>query len=344
MRSFEPYKPKNFSSLKVSPSRVNALLQCGVAFEKKYLKGEPEERSGSAALFGSVMHEALERWAMNRQASLLTLVRAAWLEVTEGTVVNDFLGAYGALSTQAIRLEHEIREEWASRGKESKAPRMTKQWKDSTLAGKIGALLHEYYDRLNNESPWSFSENDPLPGLYDESLVLSKRYEAKWRGLPSALYTELAFDVKWGEDGFLLNGYIDAIEPVLDEDGEIEAVLVTDYKTYRKEPAAAKDERQFVIYDVAVRGMVERGDLELPDVPIFVCMDYVRLLDRKVGAVTQAGYDKLLTELRGYKVIVDAGVFLPAEKNRNPDFCPYGESCCLRQTTCEMLDVKWPVA
>jgi hypothetical protein len=26
---------------------------------------------------------------------------------------------------------------------------------------------------------------------------------------------------------------------------------------------------------------------------------------------------------------VVAGVFLSAEKNRNPDFCPYPENCCL---------------
>jgi hypothetical protein len=343
MRTHEGYDPSTFNSLKVSPSRINALLQCGVAFEKKYLKGEPEEKSGSAALFGSVMHEALEKWAMNRKSSLLSNVRAAWLVVTEGTVVNDFLGAYGALSTQAIRMEHQIREEWAAKGKESKAPRMTKQWKDSAVAAKIGALQYAYFEKLNAHSPWTFTENDPLPGLYDESLVLAKRYEAKWSNLPNALYTELAFDVKWGPEEFLLNGYIDAIEPVYDKDGALEAILVTDYKTYRKEPAAAKDERQMVMYDIAIKTMIERGEMpELAGLPIFPCMDYVRLLDRKVVAVTQDGYDRLLKELQTYKTIVDARAFMPAEKNRNPDFCPYGDSCCLKTTTCEPMDVAWP--
>lgn len=334
------YDPATFSSLKVSPSRVNSLVQCGVAFERKYVQGVPEERSGSAALFGSVMHDAVERWALNRSTPLISLVRSAWLDVTEGTVLNDFIGAYGALSGEAIRLEHAIRQSWAAKGKESKAPRMTKEWKESDVYRKINRLLGQWWDKLD-ASPWKFAENDPITALYDESLVLGKRYEQRWKGLPAALYTELAFDVRW-RHGFLLNGYIDAIEPVLDpDDGQLIAIAVVDYKTYRKEAVADKDRRQMTMYDVAVRAMIERGELDLPDVPIFICMDYMRLLDRKVAAVTTDAYDLLETELLAYQSIVDGGLYLPAEKNRNPDFCGYGAECCLRREVNRPVEIAW---
>lgn len=342
MRVFEPYNPANWDPKKISPSRLNSLVQCGTAFEMKYLQGLPEEQSGSASLFGSVMHEALEKWAPNRKAPLIQLVRAAWLSCTAGTVVADFLGAYAALSVRAIRMEQEVRDEWAAQGKESKAPRMTAQFKKSDVARAIGKLQHEYYVRLNEGSPWKFTEYDPLPSLYDESLVLAKRYEAKWKGLPAPLYVELAFDVRWRHD-FLLRGHIDAIEPLLNKKGDVEGILVTDYKTYKNPPAPAKDERQLVIYDVVVRELIARGEIELPDVPIFVCMDYVRLFERHVAAVTTAGYDKLERELLSYEAIVTAGAFLPAEKGRNPDYCGYGpDKCCLTCPTSRDVEVSWP--
>jgi hypothetical protein len=86
--------------------------------------------------------------------------------------------------------------------------------------------------------------------------------------------------------------------------------------------------------------MIERGDLELPDVPILVCMDYVRLLERSVRAVTTAAYDKLAAELLVYKAKVEGKLFLPAEKNRNPDFCGF-EDCCLKRTLMTEVEVDW---
>ncbi len=331
--STEPFDPA-----KVSPSRVNSLLQCGVAFEKKYIQHIPEARSGSAALFGSVMHEALEHWCVNRSSDLLTLVRGAWLKVTEGTSVNDFIGAYQALSVKAIRTEHEIREARP----EIVKPRMTKDWKTSHVAKEIDKLMVTWLPRLAAESPWRFNDKPnkagfveaELPALYDESLVLARRYQARWGHLPQALYSEFAFDVKW--NNFLLNGYIDAIEPVNDSKGKLAAILITDYKTYRKEPAEAKDWRQACIYDVSVRELLARGDLTLPDVPLFVCFDYVRLCKdvpqpRKIWRITEADHKRLLSELTNYTKMVTQEIFLPAEKNRNPDFCPYPDDCCLKK-------------
>src|SRR3954467_10071583 len=255
-------EPETFSPRKVSPSRVEALNQCGVAFKMKYVDGLPEERSGSAALRGSVYHGALEKWTPDRDADLLTLVRSAWLTETEGTPVKDFLGEYAAFSVAAIKQEHAIREAWKARGKESKAPRMTKEWKDSKVAKDIGRLLAGWIDRLN-ESHWQFTERDPLPGLYDESLVWARRYQAKWGHLPKSIYTEFAFNVEWR--GFHLNGYIDVVEPLISPEGELQGVGITDYKTYAALPEAKmKDWRQLVTYDVAIHDLLKRGALALP--------------------------------------------------------------------------------
>jgi RecB family exonuclease len=321
---------EDFNPLKVSPSRINAYASCGVAFKFKYIDHMRATKSGSAALFGNVVHKALESWALNREANLLTLMRAAWLTCTEGTILNDFIGAYSALSTQAIKQEHAIREAWAAQGKESKAPRMTKEWKESDVAKKINTLWRTWGHRFAGEDcPYIFSDRDPITSLYDESLVLAKRYEMRNRNRPNAIYTELSFDVKW--QGFLLNGYIDAIEPVISADGEILGYDVTDYKTYRQESPGAKDWRQGVIYDVAVRGMVQRGELDLDVSKLRIVFDYPRLAQRKAYNPGGPDYAQLLEELRMYQRGVEAGVFMPADKGRNPDFCDFPANCCLIQ-------------
>ena len=331
-----------FNPRNLSPSRMNALVRCGVAFEMAYVKGLPEERSGSAALFGNVVHEALEKWAPNREADLLTLMRQAWLTTTEGTAVNDFIGEYQALSVSAIKKEHEIREAWAAKGKVSKAPRMTKDWKESEVAKAIGKLMGRWNRRLNEESPWRFREADQLPSLYDESLVLSRRYQARFGHLPPALYTEFAFDEEW--NGFRLNGYIDSIETLLDrETGELVGIGVVDYKTYAKPPAEHKDYRQVVMYWIVVRSLIERGVLAVPEgVPILCGVDYVRWADswedekgnpfpaRRFWQMGAADEERLLREANAYLATVEAKAFLPAEKGSNPDFCAFPSQCCLR--------------
>lgn len=323
-----------FDPRKISASRVNSLLSCGVAFKMKYLDKVPEETSGSAALFGSVVHKALEDWGPNREQDLLALMRQAWLHVTEGTTVRDFIGEYAPLSGRAIRLEHQIR----TRRPEIKVVRMTKDWKTDPICAEIEELVSSWLPRLEAGSFWRFSERDPLPTLYDESLVLARRYEARWRHLPPALHTEFAFDLPWR--GFRLTGYIDAIENAMDRDtGEQFGYLIGDYKTYRNEPPPQKDYRQKVMYDVAVRELVAAGVLQLPnpDLPLLVCMDYVRWTDawkttkaREVAQMGPEDHDRLERELNAYLGIVERGDFLPAEKGRNPDFCGYPGQCCLR--------------
>jgi hypothetical protein len=331
-----------FDPVRVSASRVNALLACGLAFERKYIQGQPEERSGPAALFGSAMHEALEHWCVNRSSDLATHVKSAWLKVTEGDPARQYLGAYQALSVQAIKVEEQIREDRP----EIKKVRATKDWKESDVYKKIMQLGSVYAERLEQDSKWRFKKWDELPALYDESLQLAERYQGRWRHLPNAMFGELPFDVRWKD--WILVGYIDAIEPVLDADGALIAVSITDYKSYAQEPAIAKDWRQLVMYDIAVRELKQRGLLDLPDVPIYVCLDYLRLTpkpfdeepfeSRKMWRITNGDYVKLYRELTHYTAIVRDGLFLPAEKSRNKDFCPFPESCCLTHMAAEPID------
>lgn len=325
-----------FDPVRVSPSRVNAYLSCGVAFEMKYVQGLPEQVSGSAALFGSVVHKALETWSMDRSLDLVRLMAEAWLEVTDGTTVADFLKEYQGISIKVMQAEKQARELWEAdprnKGKVSKAPRMTKYFKESSPAKELDAMLARWVDKLNEGSPWKFSEYDPLPSLYDESLILGKKYAARWGHLAPALHAEFGFTVMW--EGFELHGYIDTLEPLFGEEGNVAALIVNDYKTYKKEPPEQKDWRQAAIYDVAVRDMIARGVIDLPGVtektPLVICIDYVRMLERKYWQLTKADHAQLLKELRMYRAGIDNSIFLPASKNSNPDFCAYPDQCCLR--------------
>lgn len=324
-----PERPP-FSPLKISPSRVNSYVSCGHAFKLQYVDRIPSEGSGSAALFGSVVHLALEWWAVDRTQDLVTLMAKAWVHYTKGTPVADFLAAYQGLSVEVMVAEKEARESFEKRnpGKESKAPRMTKEFKDSAACKKLNRLLAQWIPKLDAESPWKFNERDPLPSLYDESLIAAKKYMLKYCLLPAALYTEFEFNVEW--EGFQLNGHIDTIEPLLNEAAELFGLFVGDYKTYRQIKAEQKDWRQVAIYDVAVKQMLAEGRLELPDVPIYVGVDYFRLGFRRDWLMTEADHAQLKTELDMYLLGTSAGVYLPAEKNKNPDFCDYPpELCCM---------------
>lgn len=334
---------KGFEPTRISPSRVNALLSCGIAFRMKYVEGLPEEVSGSAALYGSVAHLMLENYAKDRSQDALTLMREAWLTFTadRSKTLHDFIVAYQSLSTKAIRLEHEIK----TRRPDIKAVRMTKDWKSSSIHKEIEALVRKWKPRLDKDSPYRFTDRDPLPALYDESLPAAKRYEARWGHLPNSWFAELELNEEWR--GFNLNGFVDSIEPLLDKDSkELVGVGVIDYKTYRYPPAEFKDWRQVVIYDAAIRSLIERGGLTLPvsldEVPLYVGVDYFRwdkaweddngkpFPARRFWKVGEADYDRLERELKAYADTVERGNFLPAEKGRNPDFCGYPENCCLR--------------
>lgn len=323
----------------VSPSRVNALLSCGVAFKMKYVDGLPESRSGSAALKGSVLHKALETWGTDRSLDLRTLTDEAWNTVTHGTAVYRFLEQYRKLSREAIALEEEIRE----RRPDIKKVRLTKDWKTSDTCRAIEKLVRVWKPRLNEHSPWQFTENDPLPGLYDETLQWADRYAPLNAHLPTVWHSEFGFEEHWR--GFTIKGYIDTIEPLVSDEGELRGVGVIDYKSYAKAPAQLKDYRQCVMYFAALGQLLDRGVFRLPDdLPIYVGIDYVcwkpdwvdeegkPFKARRFWRLGDADLDRLESELRSYQAIVAGEHFLPAQKGFNPDFCPYPENCCLRST------------
>lgn len=322
----EPFDP-----LRISPSRVNAYLQCGEAFRRKYIDGERPKIIGSAALFGNVMHGALEKWALNRDQDLVSLTAQSWVEQTKGTTVAKFLGEYQAISVECMKAEKAAVIAWekANPGKKSQAPRRTRFFKESAAAQKLDALLARWLDALNEGSKWRFTERDPLPNLYDESLIVAKRYARKWADLPVALHTEFGFTVEW--EGFILNGFIDAIEPVTAPTGELAGYAIDDYKTYRAESPEAKDHRQGVIYDVAFESLCRSGQLPFdPELPRWIVFDYVRLLRRKDYRMYEADRAVLLRDLKAYHRGVTSEVFLPAHKNQNPDYCDFPEDCCMR--------------
>lgn len=337
-----------FAANEVSPSRINAYVTCGQAFKYQYIDRIPEEQSGSAALFGLVMHKALEDWAPDRSQDLLVLVENAWLSVTADTPVLDFIFAYQAISKDIIRAEYECAQKFLSdNGKETKAVRMTGHWKRHPVKKRLDAFQSKWYPKLK-DSPWKFKENDPLTGLYNESLVLARRYQARHGHLPPSWHAEFGFTVEWR--GFVLKGFIDSIEPVVNAEMDVVGLGVVDYKTYRNPPSPQKDWRQRVFYDVAVREMLSDGRLEIGtawhSLPILVGMDYTRWKEAWVAeslekydyecesrvwtAVTDADRDTLEAELNMYLKGVSAGVFLPADKGRNVDFCGYPSNCCLR--------------
>lgn len=319
---------KEFNSSVIHSSSVQSLTQCGVAFEMRYIKGLAEEQSGSAALFGLVCHRALEWWATDRSQNLLHLMEKAWQEMVEGTPLEAFLKQYAQYSKDAIRLEHQIRQEWAAKGKESKSPRMTAQFKESSVAKAINQLLFDHWTAME-QSPWRFQERDPLPALYDESLVLAKRYEARYKHLPPVLHAEIKFNVEWRS--FWLKGTIDSVELKYGPRGEPVALLVTDYKSYRKEPTEQKDYRQMVMYHVAIDHMRDELGID-PKLPFYVGIDYLRLGYRTYWQFGPADFDRLEKELNMFRTMADNKLFLPAQKSYNPDYCAFPSRCCMRNT------------
>lgn len=326
---------ENFDPTVIHSSSVQSLVECGVAFQMRYLERAPEETTGSAALRGLVIHRALEWWAPNRKADLAKLMDKAWEDYAEGTPLQAFLDEYRTLSAQARVFEQEIRDEWASRGKESKLPRLTKQWKESKVAGEIAALCARYAQVGGDR--FRFTESEPLPAIYDETMALAPRYQLRWKHLSAPIHTEIRFKVAWR--GFTLKGTIDVVELLKDRRTGQPCLAITDYKSDAVNPddAPLKHWRQLCMYDVAAKHAIETGELELPKkahgLRIVVGVDYVRQFKRKYRQMDAADHDRLERELTSFREIVSRGNFLPAEKGRRPDFCPYPSRCCLRNAT-----------
>jgi hypothetical protein len=330
---------KTFNVNRVSPSRVGKYAECGLQFKFHYIDEVPLDTKGSAALFGSVAHKAREWWIVDRTQDLIPLMEKAWLEETnDEPTIRAFLQEYQQLSRRACRLEEEIRR----RRPELKAVRMSKDWKTSDVAQETNQMLGRWWERLN-QSRYQFSERDPLPALYDESLVLAWKYGDRWRHLPNALHSEFAFEFEW--NGFTLNGKIDEIGRRLSPEGEMLGFTIEDAKTYRQEWHKFRDNRQLIIYDLAVRHLVDAGVLDLDlTFPLFPVIDLMRLGKKWVyPPVTPVDHARFLDELQQYKRGVEAGVFLPAAKSCQARFCDYAGVCAFHHSNQSEVE-EWEAA
>ena len=333
----------DFDPRRLSASRLNSYLKCGKGFEAQYIKGRPRSVQGGAALFGTVMHAALEKWSLNRRQSLVVLVESAWLAETLGTSVRGFVQAYAPLSLESRAVILDIQK----RRPEVRAPRSTKDFKNSKVSKDTHLLFRDWLPKLNSSEDFRFSINDPLPTLYDDSLVLAERYAKRMRHLPPSLVTEFAFEVEW--QGFWLNGFIDSIEPLVDRPtGELVGLAIVDYKTSNVGKPPLKYYRQLGFYDIAVEVLLEQGKIEIPDslrdLPVYPGIDWVRWTEswltppdpirkREFLCFGPRDRKRLRDELEQYERGVSAQVFLPSHPLNDAQFCDYGSACCLLSTS-----------
>ena len=310
---------------RVSASRIGKYSECGLAYKFAYVDKVPYPASGSAALFGTVLHAAREIWVLDRTLNLRSLVEKAWRDETkDDPSISAFLTEYQPLQA---RVRERIAQILSDRP-DVKQVRSTKDWKESKEKRDVDALTEAWLPRLN-ESRWKFTPSDPITKLYDESLSVAARYERRWRHLPPAVSTEAGFEIEWC--GFTLVGRIDEVGILLDHaTGEMHGYTVEDAKTYREEPHTFRDSRQLVMYDLAVRDLVKRGvlPLDLEKYPLFPVIDLMRLCKKlKYPPVTPIDAARLKSELEQYERGVLNGVYLPAAKSCRAQFCDWQTVC-----------------
>ena len=305
------------------------------------MKHLPREVQGGSALFGTVMHAALEKWSLNRRTRLPSLVANAWLDVSGGTSLLGFIREYAPIAQETKAVLAEIME----RRPEISQPRRTKDFALHDVSMRSHVLFRDWLPKLNEGSGYRFALNEPLPALYDDSLLLAERYEKRMKHLPPSLVTEFAFEIQW--QGFWLSGYVDSIEPLVDRDtGEVVGVAVIDYKTGQPRPIM-KHYRQLAFYEIAVSQLVADGFLALPDfcqgLTFYPGVDWVRWdpVDLERRSIEKREFlrfghldrKRIRQELEQYARGVEAEVFLPAHSRADAHFCDYGASCCLLSTS-----------
>lgn len=318
----------SFDATIISPSRLSQFSECGRKFEFRYIDGIKPPRAPSRQLFGSIMHRAREQWVMNRNADMVPMVKAAWAEEgAKDEPLGSFLAAYESLSVQA-RME---RATIGKRRPELKNVAASKDWKEHPLKLQIDELVASLADHMK-ASVWSFTQTDPLPSLYDESITLARGYSDRWRHLPTPLMTEVGFTVPW--HGFTLTGRIDDI--TLFEHPEIGQFYgATDAKTHKEDPFAPKFMDQGVMYRVAIREAItlRRPGLEDldPDMPVLVGIDAMRLYNQPEAyrwfEVDERQERRLLHVLMQYRRGIENAVYTPAAARCDNMGCGYREIC-----------------
>ena len=321
----------------VSPSRVQALAECGLKFEFRYVEGLRPPRVGSRILFGNVLHKARELWCVDRRQDMVPLVKEAWsAEGEKDEALGRFLDEYARLSLAARHLADEIKRARP----DVVRVRATKEWKESALAAEIAELVGTVLDGVQG-SVWAFSKSDPLPSLYDESIALAAAYARRWRHLPPASYSEFSFGVEW--EGYKLSGKIDEITLYERPQGR-PFYGVVDAKTYRDEhPFAAKNIDQGVAYEVAVEQLVAEGRLDLdPSIERLYGIDAMRMLEYRWFRIDERNKVRYRRELHRYEKAIEAGAFLSNAARCDADLCGFRGICLAYHAVPEETDVdEW---
>jgi hypothetical protein len=312
----------------ISPSRLSQFSECGRKFEFRYIDGIKPPRAPSRQLFGNIMHAARERWVVDRRSDMVPFVKQAWREQGEKDApLGAFLADYEALSVRA-RAEKQI---ILARRPELKAVGQSKDWKENPVKAEIDALLATLALQME-QSVWTFTDTDPLPSLYDESIVLARNYAARWRHLPNAMMVEAGFTIPW--EGFTLTGRIDDVtlfeHPVL---GSFYGL--TDAKTHKEDPFAPKMLDQLVNYRISFREAIALGrpgfEVFDPDMPVLCGVDAMRLYSDpnpyRWFEITERQERRLLHVMRAYKRGVENAVFTPNAARCDNKGCGYKTIC-----------------
>jgi hypothetical protein len=259
---------------------------------------------------------------------MVPLVKQAWREQGDrDKPLGEFLAAYEALSVRARAEQDRI----GQRRPELRNVAASKDWKESAVKAEIDTLVADLADRMEG-SVWTFTKTDPLPSLYDESIVLSRAYAKRWRHLPNAMLVEIGFTVPW--QGFSLTGRIDDL--TLFEHPTLGPFYgITDAKTHREDPFAPKLIDAGVMYRVAMRECIalarpgfERLD---PEMPMLYGVDAMRLHAEEHAyrwfEIDEAQERRLLRVLEQYQRGVRNAVFTPAANRCDFMGCGYREIC-----------------
>lgn len=308
----------------VSATRVACFAECGFKWRMQYVDGiTPAHRRGSQ-LYGTIVHKARERWVKDRKLHMGVLVEEAWDEIAEeDAAVELWLRNYRSLRARAAEFVADIR----ARRPDIKAPRQTKEWKESAIAAELKDLQQVAMDEHGNESRYVFTQTDSIADLYEESLVQGRAYAERWRHLPNALYTELEFSCDWR--GFRIRGHIDSVGYLIDQsNGNWLGYGIDDCKTAVDLGLGQKHLNQLVMYEIGFRALTERGVLDVdPQAPVYVGIDYWRRLEQQWFEVDARQHDRLEAELVTYRETVARRLFLPAARSDSCKRCDLAEEC-----------------
>jgi len=310
----------------ISPTQVATAGKCGWAYEYAYVQRIKPPKTPVPLLTGTVLHRAHEKWALDHSLDMVGLTKQAWLEAfVEEPAMHRVIRAYQKLNDQAVALAAEIR---AARP-DIKVVHMTRDWKSSKVAKDI-AKFQDDFGRVLEKDQYNWADKD-FCQAYSTTIEQAAAYQERYRDTPEALKTEVRYNIAVGELSLL--GVIDEVNILLTDEGEVLGYLVSDVKTYTKEPTPLKDWIQLAHYRIAAGELLPLWleELELPhneDWPIYTAVDLLPMLERHVYQYGQEQLDLAIKLTATYNAQRDLPK-LPDFKS-NCDYCEWREECLKR--------------